>query len=294
MGLINLFQGARLICTRYCKLFGLIILFVSSHMYAMNSGLKSDPPKKLKVMVTGHKGYIGSRFVSEMKAKYDIIGYDLVEGDDILDYEKLKNRMKGVDVVVHEAAIPKPTPGKSFDDYFKTNVQGTLNVIKAAEANGVKRMVYASSTTIYGVEGGIPFDYPIHEDQKFVSQYIKADELQMRDIDLSYHISKVMAEQVLAWYGLNKKIQVIALRYGPTDHVNLGAHVSIENVIQATDLAISNPHVFWYEAFSIVDGDVDFIDLSKAKNMLGYNPKPANYTKDQTISSFDKRLNLKN
>ena len=247
---------------------------------------------KLKVMVTGHRGYIGSRFVEAMKDKYGIIGYDIVEGNDILDYENLKSKMKGIDVVVHEAAIPKPTPGKSFDDYFHTNVEGTLNVVRAAAESGVKRVVYASSTTVYGIEGGIPFSYPITEGQAFVSQYLKADDLQMRDIDLSYHISKVMAEQALAWYGLNKKIQVIALRYGPTDHVNIGAHVSIENVIQATDLAISNPNEFWYEAFSIVDGDVDYIDISKARKMLGYNPQPATYTKEQTVATFEDRLKL--
>jgi len=250
------------------------------------------PGEKPKIMVTGHRGYIGSRFVKAMKNKYKIMGYDIVEGDDILDYDNLKKKMKGVDVVVHEAAIPKPTPGKSFDDYFHTNVEGTLNVVKAAAETGVKRVVYASSTTVYGIEGGIPFSYPITEEQEFVSQYLKADDLKMRDIDLSYHISKVMAEQALAWYGLNKKIQVIALRYGPTDHVNLGAHVSIENVIQATDLAISNPNEFWYEAFSIVDGDVDYIDISKARKMLGYNPQPALYTKEQTVATFEDRLKL--
>jgi len=247
---------------------------------------------KLKIMVTGHRGYIGSRFVEAMKDKYDIVGYDIVEGNDILDYENLKKKMEGVEVVVHEAAIPKPTPGRSFDDYFHTNVEGTLNVVKAAAESGVKRVVYASSTTVYGIEGGIPFSYPITEGQAFVSQYLKADDLKMRDIDLSYHISKVMAEQALAWYGLNKKIEVIALRYGPTDHVNLGSHVSIENVIQATDLAISNPNKFWYEAFSIVDGDVDYIDISKARKMLGYNPQHAVYTKEQMVATFEDRLKL--
>lgn len=248
--------------------------------------------KKLRVMVTGHRGYIGSRFVEAVKQKYDIVGYDIVEGDDILDYDNLKKKMKGVDIVVHEAAIPKPTPGKSFEDYFRTNVEGSLNVVRAAYENGVKRVVYASSTTVYGIEGGIPFDYPISEGQKFVSQYLKADSLHTRDIDLSYHISKVMAEQAMAWYGLNKKIQVIALRYGPTDHVNLGAHVAIENVIQATDLAVSSPKEFWYEAFSIVDPDVDYIDISKARKMLGYSPIKKEYLENKVVATFEERLKL--
>lgn len=248
--------------------------------------------KKLRVMVTGHRGYIGSRFVEAVKQKYDIVGYDIVEGDDILDYDNLKKKMEGVDIVVHEAAIPKPTPGKSFEDYFHTNVEGSLNVVRAACENGVKRVVYASSTTVYGIEGGIPFDYPISESQKFVSQYLKADSLHTRDINLSYHVSKVMAEQVMAWYGLNKKIEVIALRYGPTDHVNIGAHVTVENAIQATDLAVSSPKEFWYEAFSIVDPDVDYIDISKAREMLGYSPVKKEYPKNKVVATFDERLKL--
>lgn len=272
-------------------LIGLMNIATGATTNTTNETMQSKDAK-MKIMVTGHRGYIGSRFVEAVKDKYEIVGYDLVEGDDILNYENLKEKMKGVEVVVHEAAIPKPTPGKSFEDYFKTNVEGTLNVVRAAYENGVKRLVYASSTTVYGIEGGIPFSYPIKEDQKFVSQYLKADDLKMRDIDLSYHISKVMAEQAIAWYGLNKKIQVIALRYGPTDHVNIGAHVAIENVIQATDLAVNSDQEFWYEAFSIVDGDVDYIDISKAKKMLGYNPIKKNYSKEQTVATFEKRLEL--
>lgn len=269
----------------------LVICLNGLSVKAQNSASISQE-RKLRVMVTGHRGYIGSRFVEAVKQKYDIVGYDIVEGDDILDYSNLKKKMKDVDIVVHEAAIPKPTPGKSFEDYFRTNVEGSLNVVRAAYENGVKRVVYASSTTVYGIEGGIPFDYPISEGQKFVSQYLKADSLHTRDIDLSYHISKVMAEQAMAWYGLNKKIQVIALRYGPTDHVNLGAHVAIENVIQATDLAVSSPKEFWYEAFSIVDTDVDYIDISKARKMLGYSPIKKEYPKNKVVATFEERLKL--
>ena len=253
---------------------------------------KSNNGKKMKIMVTGHKGFIGGHFVKTFADSYEIVGYDLKDGDDILDYDKLKERMKGCEVVVHEAAIPAPVPGKTYEDYIQTNVMGTFNILKAAHENGVKRVVYASSTTVYGIEGGIPFSYPIVEGQMFVSQYLKAADLGCRDIDLSYHTSKVMAEQMVAWYGLNKKIQTIALRYGPTEHVNLGAHVSIPNVLQATRLAVDSPKEFWYEAFSIVDGDVDYIDISKAREMLGYKPEPATYPKDKVVATFEDRLKL--
>lgn len=271
----------------------LVVIGISGISLAQAQDTKeSNNTRKMKIMVTGHKGFIGGHFVQAFADRYEIVGYDLKDGDDILDYDRLRERMKGCGIVVHEAAIPAPVPGKSYEDYFRTNVEGTFNVLKAAYENGVKRVVYASSTTVYGIEGGIPFSYPLDEGQKFVSQYLKADEMSCRDIDLSYHTSKVMAEQMVAWYGLNKKIETVALRYGPTEHVNLGAHVSMPNVLQATRLAVDSPREFWYEAFSIVDGDVEYIDISKARELLGYDPEPATYAPDKVVATFEDRLKL--
>lgn len=116
---------------------------------------------KTKVMITRHKGYVGKALVEAMKDDYEIVGYDIIDGNDILDYKNLKDKMKGCEIVIHEAAIPAPVVGKTYDDYFRTNVEGTHNVARAAEENGVRRLIYASSTTIYGIEGGIPFSFPI-------------------------------------------------------------------------------------------------------------------------------------
>lgn len=245
--------------------------------------------KRPRILLTGHRGYVGSRFVAAFHDRYDIVGYDLVDGDDILDQARLTARMAGCDVVVHEAAIPAPVEGRSYADYFHTNVQGTMSVAQAAVAAGVRRLVYASSTTIYGIEHGIPFAYPINEGQKFVSQYLPADRLHCRDIDLSYHTSKVMAEQIVAWHGLNRKLQTVALRYGPIDKVVVGTSVSSANVLQATRLAIDSPREFWYEAFSVVDA-VPHIDLAKSRAMLGYVPEPAALSQYQQISTFQHRL----
>lgn len=242
----------------------------------------------MKIFITGYKGYLGSEFVKKYKKIYEVVGYDHKDGEELLDYEKLKNKMNGCEQVVHLAAIPKPVEGKSFEDYFRNNVEGTFNITKAAIENKLKRIIYASSTTIYGIEKGIPFKFPIKENQLFVSQYIKADKLSSRDVDLSYHISKVMAEQIMAWYGLNKKIQTIALRFGPIGKVFLGTSVSMNNAIQAIKLALDYKGKFWYEAFSIVD-EVEHIDISKAKKILGYKPEKPNYSNDQLHSTFEER-----
>lgn len=242
----------------------------------------------MKILVTGDKGYLGSEFVKKYGCDYEIVGFDIKDGLDLLDYSKLKEKMIGCEQVVHLAAIPAPREDKSFEEYFENNVQATFNIAKAAFENNVKRIIYASSTTIYGIERGIPFKIPIKEDQQFVSQYIKAEQLSCRDIDLSYHVSKVMAEQILAWYGLNKKVQTVALRFGPINKIFLGTSVSINNATQAIKLALDYQGEFWYEAFSIVD-ELSHIDISKAKEILGYNPEKPNYSGEQLRSTLEER-----
>lgn len=242
----------------------------------------------MKILVTGHKGYLGSEFVKKYGKDYEIVGFDHKDGEELLDYELLKKKIKGCEQVVHLAAIPKPVEGRLFEDYFRNNVEGTLNVAKAADENKLKRIVYASSTTIYGIEKGIPFKTPISESQLFVSQYLKANNLSCRDIDLSYHVSKVVAEQIMAWYGLNKKIQTVALRFGPINKVFLGTSVSINNATQVIKLALDYKGELWYEAFSIVD-DLPYIDISKAKKILGYKPEKPKYTNEQIHSTLKDR-----
>lgn len=247
----------------------------------------------MKIFVTGYKGFLGSAFVDNYKNQFEIIGYDIVDNEDIRDFEKLKKKMNGCKQVIHLAAIPKPLVGKTFQDYFDINVVGTLNVVKAALENNLERMIYASSTTIYGIEKGIPFKIPIKESQLFVSQYIPSEKLFCRDVDLSYHMSKVMAEQIIAWYGLSKKIQTVALRFGPINKVFLGTSVSINNAIKAIELAVNYKNKLWYEAFSIVD-ELAHIDISKAKNILGYKPEKPQYSREQIHSTIEvkNRINL--
>lgn len=242
----------------------------------------------MKILLTGDKGYLGSEFVKKYGSDYEIVGYDLQDGFDLLDYAALSERMEGCEQVVHLAAIPKPVEGKDFPEYFKNNVEGSLNVFRAAQEAGAKRVVYASSTTIYGIEGGIPFHTPITENQPLVSQYLSADQLSTRDVDLSYHMSKAMAEQIAAWFGLNKKLQTVALRFGPINKVFLGTSVSINNATQAIKLALEYPGELWYEAFSIVD-EIAHIDIAKAKTMLGYEPETPNYTPEQIRSGLEGR-----
>jgi nucleoside-diphosphate-sugar epimerase len=242
----------------------------------------------MKVLVTGHRGYLGAAFCERYGNSYQLNGYDLKDGDDLHDVDRLVEKMAGCQQVVHLAAIPRPVEGEPLERFFKENVSATLGLLRAAEKSGISRVIYASSTTIYGIEHGIPFATPITEAQPFVSQYLSADRLSCNEESLSYHVSKVMAEQLVAWFGLNRKLQTLALRFGPINKQFLGTSVSIRNATHAIDCALRSTEEYWYEAFSIVD-DLQHIDLTRAKERLNYSPDPVSYQGDQIHSTLDDR-----
>lgn len=227
----------------------------------------------MKIFITGSKGYLGKPSVVKLGKSHEIIEYDIADGNDILNYEQVKEAMKDSEIVIHMAAIPKPDEAKTFDDYFSVNCIGTLNIVKACIKNKVRRLIYVSSTTYYGVERGIPAKFPLKEGQQIVPMYLKADDIKCRDCDLAYSESKIIAENILAFYGLLKKIQIIILRFprigdkeGP-----YGTMVSMDNAIQGIEKAIECNKILWYEAFNIAN-KLDTVDISKAKEILGYNP----------------------
>ena len=232
----------------------------------------------MKILITGAKGFVGTELVKAISKENEVVEFDLENGQNILDFKQLKKSMMGCEVVVHLAAIKGPNENKKFEDYFELNDIGTLNVAKACVETGVKKLVYASSTGYYGVEIGVPYQKPIKENNLVVTQHVKADELNCRDCDLAYSTSKVIAEQILANYGLRKKLQTIILRFGPIGDKtgakwNLdGITLKVENAVQAVVKAINNKNEIWYEAVTITD-KVDGVDISKAEKLLDYQPK---------------------
>ncbi|MDP2913203.1 MAG: SDR family oxidoreductase [Candidatus Omnitrophota bacterium] len=122
-----------------------------------------------KYLVTGGAGFIGSNIVEELVRRGKKVrvldnfitgkrenlepflgSIELIEGD-IRDRNACAEAMRGIDFVLHQAAL-RSVP-KSVDDPFTTNdinVSGTLNILMAAKEAGVKRVVYASSSSAYG------------------------------------------------------------------------------------------------------------------------------------------------
>lgn len=126
-----------------------------------------------RVLVTGGAGFIGSHIAAELLERgYDVRVLDnfatgrrsnlvwlgeeieLVEGD-IQSYERASKAVTGCEFVLHQAALPS-VPRSVQDPLTSnaTNVIGTLNVLLAARDHGVRRVVLASSSSVYGSGGG--------------------------------------------------------------------------------------------------------------------------------------------
>jgi nucleoside-diphosphate-sugar epimerase len=172
-------------------------------------------------LVTGGAGFIGSNIVEELlkrgetvrvldnfltgsKENLDFINsyelsamsYELIEGD-IRSKEDCQKALKGVDYVLHQAAL-RSVP-KSVDDPFLTNdinVSGTLNLLFEAKKAGVKRLVYASSSSCYGDVVNFP----------------QREDFNPRPIS-PYGVSKLAAENYCHTFSKTFGLETVSLRY---------------------------------------------------------------------------------
>ncbi|MFH0763955.1 MAG: SDR family oxidoreductase [Candidatus Omnitrophota bacterium] len=167
-------------------------------------------------LVTGGAGFIGSNIVEELvRRKVGTIRVldnfitgkreniepflkkiELVEGD-IRDRKALDSALKSIDFVIHQAALR--SVAKSVEDPFTTNdvnVFGTLNLLAAAKDAGVKRVVYASSSSAYGDVKRFPQKETDHASP--ISPY---------------GVSKLAAENYCVTFAKTFGLETVSLRY---------------------------------------------------------------------------------
>lgn len=134
-------------------------------------------PENTTFLVTGAAGFIGSNLCEAIlnmgcrvralddlstgkQANVDLFlehpNYTFVKGD-IKDFATCLSACEGVDYVLNQAAwgsVPRSIEMPLF--YCKNNIEGTLNMLEAARQQGVKKFVYASSSSVYGDEPNLP------------------------------------------------------------------------------------------------------------------------------------------
>ena len=100
----------------------------------------------MNILITGHRGFIGKRMVSELNEQgYFTFGYDLQDGDDIRDEFKMQKKFEdgNFDVVIHLAARAGVRRGEEYrEEFLTTNVLGTDNVLRMADRYKVPRICF--------------------------------------------------------------------------------------------------------------------------------------------------------
>jgi len=219
----------------------------------------------MRVLVTGGGGFIGSHLVQRLLAlghqvrvldsfatgRRENLAHlsevDLVEGD-IQSYERTHAATHGCDAVLHQAALPS-VPRSVQDPLMTnvTNVTGSLNLLLAARDNGVRRVVYASSSSVYGA-----------------TEVLTKKESQRPSPISPYAVSKLAGEGYCHAFSSIYGLECIALRYfnvfGPGQDPNSQYSAVIPRFI-AAGLEARHPIIFGdgeqSRDFTYVDNVVD-------------------------------------
>ncbi|MEI6564011.1 MAG: SDR family oxidoreductase [bacterium] len=261
-------------------------------------------------LITGGCGFIGSHIAEALVADgvkvrvfdnfssgklENLQGFggeiEVVRGD-VCDPEALKSAMPGVTHVFHEAALVSVAISvESPVENDAINIRGTLNVLQAARAAGVKRVVLASSAAVYGNNPTLP-----------------KRENMLPEPESPYALGKLTGEYYLKLFSSLYGLETVALRYfnvfGPrqdgksmysgvisrfTDDLRSGRtptifgdgqqtrdFVYVKDVVQANLLAMRSPKVGRGEVFNVATGKaVSLIQLLDAlKTITGVNVTP--------------------
>ena len=193
----------------------------------------------MKFLVTGGAGFIGSNIVEDLLKRGHTVrvldnfatgkrenlkelekDIELLEGD-IRSYHIVRQAVKDIEIILHQAALPSVP--RSINDPITTNevnVMGTLNILDAAKDEGVKRIVYASSSSVYGDNPELP----------------KREDMLPNPLS-PYAVSKLAGEKYCQVFGKLYGIETVILRYfnvfGPRQDPNSQYSAVIPKFIKA-------------------------------------------------------------
>ena len=200
--------------------------------------------KKSIAIVTGGCGFIGSHLADYLiKLNFEVVVIDnlsvgrrenisqLNENSkftfvdaDISNFDLIEPIFRGADWVFHLAALADIVPSiENPTEYYKSNVNGTFNVLQACRKHKVKKIIYAGSSSCYG----IPDEYPTKETASIRPQY-------------PYALTKNIGEQLVMHWCQLYNLPAISLRffnvYGPRARTS-GTYGAVFGVFLAQKLA---------------------------------------------------------
>ena len=285
-----------------------------------------------KVLVTGGAGFIGSHIVDKLLnlGAYVSVLDDLSSGKkdnleknlnrvkfiakDLRDEQALEEALSGVELISHQAALRSvPKSVKDPFRYHDVNVTGTLKLFLKAKEKGIKRIVCASSSSVYGERDDFPekeTDFP-----KPISPYAAS---KLMGEHYAYIFSKLYGLEIISLryfnvYGprqslddeyavvIPKFINCLLKKENPPiygDGVQERDFTYIDNVVEANILALVKENIAG-EVFNIADGipkSVNFL-LEKLQEIMHINTK-ANYLAPRpgdvrkTHAAIDKAKNI--
>ena len=246
-------------------------------------------PAKPKVLITGASGLIGGLTIQQLGHKYDFTGVSrrpspgipYIEAS-IVDLDAIRPAFQGMDMVLHLAA--ETQKWLEWDDTIAITVMGTLNVYRAAQEAGVKRVVFMSTgSTMLGYEWDDSFPYGKLARGEYDQVKAPWDLLTHLDPprpDSPYAVGKVFGEVCGRWFSDRYGISVLCIRLGAvlsTDKPKLLRHfpgyLSQADCVQMIDKCLSAPTSLRYDIFeAISENKYKWRDTQHAKDVLGWQP----------------------
>ena len=198
----------------------------------------------MKVLLTGHRGRLGPGIERRLiAAGHAVRGFDLIDGDDIKDSAAVMRAARDVQAIVHVAGIAGDR-GAAPADVMAVHLVGTMNVLFAAEANGVGRVVYMSSGRSLGMLEREPDYLPVDDNHRGLPGE-------------PYALAKWLAEEMCEGFMHRTGVTTLCLRpvavFGDADyrraldapekpkhsHWHLGVHLHESDLAEAVAAALS-------------------------------------------------------
>lgn len=182
-----------------------------------------------RICITGNKGFIGSKIQERLKKMgHTVLGYDIVDGENLLDLETLERKITQVDAVYHIAAQADLTKMQDLDGARAgvwDNVEGTHNVAYLCAKHN-KWLIHASTVCVYGN----------------VNQHPEKEDETLPNPSELYANSKYAAEWIVKGYAKNFDFPWTILRfatiYGAGMRPAMGMHIFFRQAIKGEPITV--------------------------------------------------------